>query len=276
MDPKLARQKKKKLLSLLRRHESLLVAFSGGVDSAFLLAAAREALGDRAVAATGNSVIHPSRELKEAEALARSLGVEHIVISTGEMRLPAFAANPADRCYHCKKHVLEGLYALAREKGLKQVAHGANVDDLKDYRPGFKAAEEAGVLSPLVDAGLTKEEIRFLSREMGLPTWDKAPMPCLASRIPYGNPITEEKLRMIDEAENFLRDQGVDRVRVRHHGAVARIEAPPEDLKRFLEEPFRRAVVEKMRGLGFGHVALDLEGYQMGSLNRTIREKEKG
>ena len=276
MDPSLAREKKKKLLSLLKQNESLLVAFSGGVDSAFLLAVACKALGDRAVAATGNSAIHPPRELKEAEAFARALGVEHIVIPTGEMRLPAFAANPADRCYHCKKHVLEGLYALAKQKGLQQVAHGANVDDLMDYRPGFKAAEEAGVLSPLVDAQLTKEEIRFLSREMDLPTWDKAPMPCLASRIPYGNPITEKKLRMIDEAENFLMDQGVKWVRVRHHDAVARIEAQPDDLKKFLEEPFRKAVVEKMRRLGFEHVALDLEGYQMGSLNRTIREKEKG
>jgi uncharacterized protein len=270
IDPKKARAKKETLIQNLRGLDSLLVAFSGGLDSAFLLATAHGVLGDGVVAATAESVIYPSRELQDAIALAQKKGIRHVVFPFHVTHLQEFVSNPPDRCYHCKKALLKNLVDMAKEKGINHIAHGANADDLSDYRPGSRAAEEMGVLAPLLDAGLGKEEIRFLSKEMGLPTWEKPAMACLASRIPYGDDITEGKLKMIDEAESFLAQFGLKQFRVRHHGNVARIEVSPADMERLIESGLRRRVVERFREIGFLHVSLDLEGYVTGSLNRAL------
>ena len=275
MDEKKAKLKKETLIRQLKGLDSLLIAFSGGVDSTFLLAVAHQCLESNALAVTARSVIHPGRETKAAEAFAQKRGIPHRVIQSDEMSLSEFVANTPDRCYHCKRHVLEHMFRIAKEQGISNVAHGANADDLDDYRPGFRAAREKGVLAPLMEANLSKEEIRYLSKEMGLPTWDKPPMPCLASRIPYGRPVTEEKLRMIERAENFLVDQGLGPLRVRHHGTVARIEVESKDMERFSDPVFRENVVKKLRQLGFQYAALDLESFKSGSLNRALQEAGK-
>lgn len=271
MDPEYAKRKKENLLQLIRRRGALAVAFSGGVDSAFLAAVAHEAVGARALAVTADSPIHPAGELEAARAFARSRGIRHAVFQSKEMDLPQFASNPADRCYHCKRHLLQTALEIASEKGIACVAHGANMDDFEDYRPGFRAAEELGVVAPLVEAALNKEEIRFLSKKMGLSTWNKLPTPCLATRIPYGTAVTLERLEKIGRAEAFLSELGYRALRVRHHGSVARIEMGRTDLERFLKEGPRETVVEKLRELGFDHVALDLEGYVSGKLNRSLK-----
>lgn len=274
MNEEVARSKKQNLVSHLKKLDSLLVAFSGGVDSTFLLVVAHQVLGEKVVAVTARSVIHPGREGEDAAAFARERGIRHLVFSSEEMSLLEFVSNGPDRCYHCKRHLVQALFKIAREHGIKNVAHGANTDDLKDYRPGFRAADEAGVLAPLIDAELNKEEIRFLSKEMGLPTWDKPPMPCLASRIPYGSPITGGKLKMIEEAERFLLDQGFREVRVRHHGAVARIEVGSAEQEKIMANGLRQATVDKFRKIGFEHVALDLEGYLAGKMNRALGKEQ--
>jgi len=270
MDEGTARTKKAALLSLLQEQESLLVAFSGGVDSSFLLAAAKEALGKRAHAATAVSFIHPSNEIDQANRIAHFLGVHHVQFHSRETSLEAFLANSKERCYYCKKSLFRQLFEIAKELGLHAVAHGANQDDLGDYRPGFRAAEEAGAIAPLMNVGLTKEEIRFLSREMGLPTWNKPSDACLASRIPYGTPVTPERTGQVDQAERFLREKGFKIARVRHHGTVARIEIAPGDIAGFLDEGLRKEVVATLRKIGFEHVALDLEGYVTGKMNRVL------
>ncbi len=266
--------KKQALIERLKALDSLLVAFSGGVDSTFLLAAARQVLGEKVVACTATSIVYPSRESKEAMSFAKEKGADHVIMATDAMSLPDFTANKPDRCYHCKKYLFEKLKELAAQKGIKHIAHAANLDDLKDYRPGWRAAQEMGILAPLVDARLTKEEIRFLSREMGLATWNKPTMACLASRIPFGESITEKKLRMIQEAEGFIASLGFTQYRVRYHGAVARIEVVPEDIQRIVEKTVRDRIVAKLKEIGFLHVALDLEGYVSGSLNRALREEK--
>lgn len=274
MNENIARQKREDLISQLRNLGSLLVAFSGGVDSTFLLALAHQTSGERVAAATASSIIHPIREEKIARDFTREKGIHHVVFCSEEMDLPGFVANRDDRCYHCKRHLFEKVFEIARQMGIKHVAHGANVDDLKDFRPGFRAANEAGVLAPLVNADLTKEEIRFLSREMGLSIWNKLAMACLATRIPYGSPVTKEKLNMVEQAEEFLLEHGFNEVRVRHHGSVARIElGTVKDLKRVLDEGLRKAVVDKLRKIGFEHVSLDLEGYVLGKMNRPLVNK---
>jgi pyridinium-3,5-biscarboxylic acid mononucleotide sulfurtransferase len=263
-------EKQRRLQAILRRHAPLAVAFSGGVDSTFLVAAAREALGDGVTAITVHAPIHSRREIAQATETAAALGVRHVVIPLAEISDPGFTANPPERCYICKKIVFGEVQRRAAAMGLPHLAHGVNLDDLGDYRPGLKAAQEMGVLAPLVEAGLSKADIRELSRARGLPTWDRPSMACLASRIPYGHPITPSALGMIEAAEEFLQDLGFPGCRVRHHGDIARIEVPARDVERIAGERTRAEVVARLRAIGFTHVALDLEGYTQGSLNRVL------
>lgn len=270
IDESLARSKKELLLHELGRLDSLLVAFSGGVDSSFLLASAHQALGDGVVAVTATSSIHPRREQDEASKFTRAREINHIIFKSDETKIPEFLSNSPDRCYHCKKALSKEFLRIAKEKAISHVAHGANADDLEDYRPGFRAAEEAGIIAPLIGAGLLKDEIRFLAKEMGLSVWDKPAMACLASRFPYGTSITEKGLKMVEEAEEFLLNEGFRGLRVRHHGPVARIEIGTSDLRKIVNDDTRKAIVEKLRSIGFEHIALDLEGYISGKMNRSI------
>jgi uncharacterized protein len=273
MDENAAFSKKESLLRRLQELDSLMVAFSGGVDSTFLLALAHQVLGEKVVAVTATSPTFPQREEEEAREFTRKRGIEHIFFPSSEVGLAGFIANGPDRCYWCKKSAFQSIREIAAEKGLTHIAHAANRDDLGDYRPGMRAAQELGVEAPLIDSGLDKEEIRFLSKAMNLPTWNKPAMACLASRIPYGNPVTLEKLRMVDEGEDFLRRNGFGQCRVRHHGTVARLELPISQIEKILETDLRKRVIERFREIGFHHAALDLEGYVSGSLNRALGDE---
>jgi uncharacterized protein len=268
------RKKQEDLLHGLKRLGSVMVAFSGGLDSTFLLAMAERALGKQVLAVTAQSPIHASRETEEAVSFCRGAGIPHVIFPSREMTLPQFLANPPDRCYHCKRQLFGDLARIAAEKGLAYVVHGANVDDLRDWRPGFRAAREAGVLAPLMDAQLDKATIRELSQDLGLPTWNKAPMSCLATRIPYGTPITSKSLGMVEAAEEFLLQLGLPDVRVRHYGSLAKIEVGSHDLGRVLEPGSREVIIDKFRDVGFRHVALDLEGYLSGKMNRGLSRQE--
>lgn len=248
----------------------VIVAFSGGVDSTFLLKVAYDVLGDRAVAVTARSSTYPEREYREATAFVEQLGVRQITITSEELEIEGFSKNPANRCYYCKKELFLKILEIAKALGIPSIADGSNVDDTGDYRPGMLALKELGILSPLKTAGMTKEDIRILSREMNLPTWDKPAYACLASRFPYGQEITKEKLGMIDQAEQFLLDRGFRQVRVRCHDDVARIEVPAEDRARLLEEPLASDVYKAFKSYGFAYVSLDLLGYRMGSMNETL------
>jgi uncharacterized protein len=245
-----------------------LVAFSGGVDSTFLLHEARQVLGDRVLAVTASSPIHPEQEVERARRLAREMGVAHLVLATSELDLPGFASNPPDRCYLCKRALLELLWEVARSRGIGYVLEGSHASDLGEYRPGRRAVVEMGVRSPLLEAGLTKGEIRELSRQAGLPTWDLPPMACLATRFPYGTAITPAALGAVAGAERALRGMGFRLVRVRYHGAVARIEVPAEEMQGVVVR--RDQVVGAVKAAGFAYVALDLQGYRTGSMDEVL------
>jgi pyridinium-3,5-biscarboxylic acid mononucleotide sulfurtransferase len=258
------------LLERLRALGSAVVAYSGGVDSAYLLWAAQRALGSRTLAVIGRSDTYARSELEGALAEAGRIGARVRVVSTAELQDPRFRDNPPDRCYHCKSELFTKLAQLALTEGFDTVLDGTNADDRADYRPGRRAGEERGVLSPLAEAGLTKADIRLLSRRAGLTVWDKPAMPCLSSRFPYGAKITPEKLHQVEEAEAWLRGRGYRECRVRHHGDVARIEVPAADLGRLTTEPDRSLASAALRALGFAYVTVDLEGFRSGSLNEVL------
>lgn len=264
-------EKQHRLTEILTGCDSVVIAFSGGVDSTYLLQAAVATLGmDRVVALTATSPTYPSREFNESVELARQLGVRQIVIESNELEIPGFADNPPLRCYHCKKELFQLCLAQASKLGFHQVLDGANLDDLADYRPGHQAATELSVRSPLLEAELTKEDIRTLSRQVGLPTADKQPFACLASRFPYGTRITAERLEQIDCCESLLRDLGFATFRVRYHGDTARIEVALDELPKIIDDEVRTTLITKFKQAGFTYIALDLEGYRTGSMNQGL------
>lgn len=267
---KAAREKLTLLKARLKALGSVVVAFSGGVDSTFLLKVAKDVLGPRAVALTATSPTYPEAEFREAEKLARDIGAEQIVVESNELEVKGFSENNPDRCYLCKSELFSIALDKARELDLKNVADGSNADDLGDYRPGGTAARELGVTSPLAEAGLTKKEIRILSRDLGLSTWNKPALACLSSRFPYGTSITGERLRKVGAAEDLLRGLGFTQFRVRYHGEVARIEVDPGSIERLLHAPTRAKVVSAIKALGFSYVTVDLEGYRTGSMNEVL------
>jgi len=266
-----ALQKQERLFSALRGIDSLLVAFSGGADSAYLAWTAHRVLGDRALAVTALSASFSRHDREQAEAFVRSSGVRHQFIEPHEFQNPLYVANNADRCYHCKDELFDRMALLAKQSNFSAIAYGINADDTRDFRPGHRAAREHRVLAPLLDAALHKDEIRELSRRAGLPTWDRPASACLSSRIPYGIAVTPELLDKIDRAESVLRDLGFRQFRVRAHGELARIELAQDELARGFEPALWQQMAARIKAVGFAFVTLDLEGYRQGSLNSLLK-----
>jgi pyridinium-3,5-biscarboxylic acid mononucleotide sulfurtransferase len=264
-------EKLDKLKEILRSYKSVLIAFSGGVDSSFLVYLAKSVLHDSVLAVTATSSTYSQRELHEAIEFVRSIGVEHKIIRSEELEIPGFTDNPKNRCYYCKLELFGKLKKIADEKGCQVVCDAANYDDVNDYRPGMKATQELGVISPLLEAKLTKNEIRQLSKNFGLKTWNKPAKACLASRIPYGEKITQLKLDRISKAEDYLSDLGFGQVRVRYHGDLARIELESSEISKMLNKDIYKRVHDKLKDLGFTYVTLDLKGYRQGSLNEVLK-----
>jgi uncharacterized protein len=260
-----------KLKERLKCYGSLLVAYSGGVDSSLLLKMAHDVLGCKVLAVIAASETYPEAECRDAEKLAKSLGVKYRIVKTSEFEDDRFISNPPERCYYCKKELFTKLVNIAKEEGIAHVADGSNVDDLSDFRPGTNASKELGILSPLREAGFTKADIREASKELGLPTHNKPSLACLASRIPYGTKITKEILHKIDEGEKYIRSLGVGQVRVRHHGNLARIEVDKEHLPLLIEEGAADEIEKKFKSLGYAYVTIDLQGYRVGSLNEVLK-----
>ncbi len=254
----------------LRSLGSAAIAFSGGVDSTFLLRAAHDVLGNQAIAVTALSSSFPERELREAKAFCEDNGIEHIVCRSEELDIKGFRQNPENRCYLCKRELFEKIWIIARERGLNAVAEGSNLDDEGDYRPGLAAVRELGVRSPLREARLNKQDIRQLSKELGLPTWNKQSFACLSSRFVYGETISEEKLEMVDKAEQLLLDLGFHQVRVRIHDRLARIEVLPVEFEGLIRDETRQEIYRRLKSIGFTYVTLDLGGYRTGSMNETL------
>lgn len=269
------REKLLNLKNILSSLGSVCIAYSGGVDSTFLLRVAKDVLKEKVLAVTATSPTYPQYELEEAMALANKIGVKHLVISSNELNIPGFSENSTNRCYYCKNDLFQKLKEESERYGIKNIADGSNYDDTKDYRPGRTAAKELGVISPLCEAWLTKNDIRSLSKELGLETWNKPSLACLSSRIPYNEKITEDKLKQVEKAEGVLRNWGFTQFRVRHHNDIARLELISEEMSLLDNAELRLSIDGALKSLGFKYVAVDLLGYRTGSMNEVIKAYER-
>ena len=267
-------EKLSKLKAIVSELESVVVAFSGGVDSTLVTKVCYDVLRDNSMAVTARSETYPDFEFKEAQKLAKEIGIKHLVIDTSELAIEGFANNPPERCYFCKTELFGKLKDIAKEQGFLNVADGANLDDTQEFRPGLQASKELNVRSPLKEAGLAKKDIREVSKMLNLPNWNKPAYACLSSRFPYGQSITEEKLSMVSEAEKYLRGLGLVQFRVRHHETIARIEVLPDDINILTNSPAREELTAKFKEIGFTYVTLDLAGYRSGSMNEVLTETE--